>query len=227
MTTPHESTLHELRSRSAEIDLAIANLDREFAQLASKFDLGDKHALQQADGIEQRIGQLRREKLIIAGREQRLAQEQEDEQTQAAQAEHQARLVQAKQLADSIMALHVEIDRMLVLVREKLAQRAGALQALQRTDLDQVALANRLSHRAVVTRAFCAAGLHKFAELQTVAPNSMVPLASANTVLLGVGRSAAPPPAQNGNANGNSERQEIAPAEGVPRRRLMKGNGGP
>src|SRR5262249_54122431 len=110
-------------------------------------------------------------------------------------------------------------------------RRAGGGAGRRRPDPAARALFTRLSQKAVITRACCAAGLHKFAELQTVAPNSMVPLATANAILLGIGRSPAPPAAVNGNANDSfsagppAEKLSQAP-EGVPRRRLMKGNGG-
>src|SRR5262249_36187292 len=128
MSAAQETQLSaSLRSRTAEIDVAIANLDREFATLAHAFDVGDQAALRKASAIEQQIAQLRREKLIIAGREQRIAQEQQDQAAQAEQEQRNEQLVQAKQLADAITALHVDLDRLMNTLREKLTQRASAL----------------------------------------------------------------------------------------------------
>jgi hypothetical protein len=219
MTTP--STLHELHRRSAEIDTAIADLDQQFAQLAGAFDLGDKHALQQADGIEQRIGQLRREKAIIAGREQRLNQDQLDQAAQAEQAEHNRQLQQAREIADALCASHVDLDRLMNTLREQFERRASLLGQLQRSDVVDSALVNRLSTRAVATRALCAAGLAKHFDVQTCAPGSMVPLTRANAILLGIGRPAAAATATNGNAN-----DDQAAAGAIPRRPLAHSNGG-
>ena len=45
----------------------------------------------------------------------------------------------------------------------------------------------RLSNKAPLTRAACAAGLHRFMAMETPAPASMQPLSSANAILLGIG----------------------------------------
>jgi hypothetical protein len=225
MTSIHESRLAELTHRIAAIDAEVLALDDTYASVAGQFETGNNaHALKQAEQIEHKVSALKREKALALAAQARLERAQQDQQAQADQDERNRQLQQAREIADALCASHVEIDRILVTLRGQLERRASLLGQLQRSEVvDAGALVNRLSLRAVVTRSFCSAGLHRFAELQTVAPNSMVPLASCNSVLLGIGRPAAPPAADD---PGPLEAE--ASADAMPRRRLFRAtsNGG-
>jgi hypothetical protein len=99
--------------------------------------------------------------------------------------------------ARAVIALHEEIDVELVKLRQMFERRAALLAALAATELASSVTIARLAGKAGPTRAFCAAGLHKFADLMTVPVPSMQPLASANELLIGIGAKpevrAAPP----------------------------------
>jgi hypothetical protein len=238
MTTLHAAKLSELAQRVVTIDSEIASLDTQYAELAARFDTGSKEALRQAEQIEVKTSGLRRERALVNAACARIEELRKSELIEIEEQAKRQQLQQAREIADAICAAHVEIDRILVTLRERLERRASLLSQLQRLDLDTGGVVNRLLQRAVVTRACCAAGLHKFAELQTVAPNSMVRLASSNQILLGIGR--APASFRTG-VDVESTSTSHAPAEpetgatsevengGTPqRRRLLKsaGNGG-
>jgi hypothetical protein len=107
----------------------------------------------------------------------------------------QRRQIEAHNHAQAIAALNCEIDEVLVQLRAIFERRASLLVGLARTELVDPTFVARFGNKSLPTRAACAAGLHKFLALETVAPSSMVPLASSNPTLLGIGRSSdAKPP---------------------------------
>jgi hypothetical protein len=65
--------------------------------------------------------------------------------------------------------------------------------AAEQLDGLNVTLLGRLASRAPLTRAACAAGLHRFMSLETTAQASMTPLRESNAQLLGIGK---PPEAE-------------------------------
>jgi hypothetical protein len=68
-------------------------------------------------------------------------------------------------------------------------RRAFLLNELAKTGFIDSVLVNRMAGSQTITRAACAHGLHrKFLALEAPAPGSMVPLASTNAQLLGIGR---------------------------------------
>jgi hypothetical protein len=219
MSTPSESKLTELRSRAAEIDVEVANLDREFANLAGAFDVGDKSALKRADSIEQQTNALRRERAILIARQHNLHVQRQAEAKAAEQEERRKQEIAAKQIADALAALHVDLDRALVGLREQLERRASLLGQLSNSGAANTTLLPKLLGKASVTRAACAAGLHRHIGIETVAPQSFQPLASINQVLLGIAPHHEPDPAEA------TTTPEAEPEQPRPQLRL-RGNGG-
>jgi hypothetical protein len=89
MTTPqqaHEAKLHELQQRITAIDADIANLDREYSDVAAQFGSDSSNgALKHAAAIETRVTNLRREKALASAAMTRIQQQQKDEQAAAEQ----------------------------------------------------------------------------------------------------------------------------------------------
>jgi hypothetical protein len=188
---PHEAKLNELQARVVEIDRMIQNLDSDFADLASDFP--NSNALKRASGIEQRITDLRREKMLALAATARIEQQQKAEQAQAEQAAQRERASAARTIAEQIMRLHEAIDSQLAKLCEQCAERVNLLAALGRTDLVDPQLIMKLSGRAPMTRACCAANLHVHIELQAVSPQGRLPLSSCNELLQGIGRDGSRP----------------------------------
>jgi hypothetical protein len=212
--TPHEAKLSELAQRVVAIDHEVAQLDDRYATLVNQFDSADRQgSLKQAAQIEARTSELRRERALVNAARARIEELQKTELIEIEEQAKRQQLQQAREIADAICASHVEIDRILVTLREQLERRASLLGQLQRSDAVDSALVNRLSTRAVATRALCAAGLAKHFDVQTVAPNSMVPLARANAILLAIGRPT-PPATETSEPNGGGD--------GLERRRPLR-----
>jgi hypothetical protein len=205
MTATHEAKLSELQNRVVAIDADLKALDDEYIGLASRFDSGNKHLLQQAEQLEQRRTALVRDKALTLAAAGVLAKQQEAEQQQAQQAEQRKQLLEAKQLGDQVASLHVDLDRMLVGLREAFAKRANLLRALAGTGQCNADWINKLLGKASPTRACCHARLHDVIAMEVPSSSSFVPLASSNPILLAIGKDV---------------EEQAEQANNVPRRRL-------
>jgi hypothetical protein len=188
MSTPQEqqTKLSELQSRIVEIDRMIQNLDNDFADCANDFP--SSTSLRRASGIEQRITDLRREKMLALAATAKLEQTQKAAMAEAAQAVERAQASKARTIAEQLMQLHESIDQQLRVLAESCLQRQNLLSALGRSAEAYLAVATRLSQRAPLTRAACYHGLHKFIQLEAVSPQGMIALSDANSLLSGIGR---------------------------------------
>jgi hypothetical protein len=197
MSTPHEAKLSELQTRVQAIDAAIRDLDSQYEALtADGFEINDR-VLKQAAVLETRRNNLVREKtlhLAAAGAVEALRRK---EQSAAEQTEKRKQLLEAKQLGDQVASLHVDLDRMLVSLREAFAKRATLLRALSATGQCNADWINKLLGKASPTRACCHARLHDVLALEVPSSSSFVPLASSNPILLAIGKDVEEQPADN------------------------------
>jgi hypothetical protein len=193
MSTPqelHAAKLHELQARVADIDVMIRNLDDDYADAAASFP--HNGALRKAAAIESRVTSLRREKALAIAAQARIEQEQKAAIAEAEQAAKREQASAAREIAVSIMELHVEIDQALKQLCEQCARRVSLLAQLAATELVDATMLMRLSAKPPLTRACCAAGLHRFVDVQTCAPQAMLPLSDCNSLLAGIGAPAQP-----------------------------------
>jgi hypothetical protein len=184
-----EDRQNELQNRISQIDAAISALDAEFLTLASEFHAEDGVAsLKQAEQIEQRLTQLRREKAVVIAAQGHTTREQLREKEAQAAADRRALLATAKQAADGVITLNNEIDEHLIKLRQLFERRAALFREMGNTGCVDSVTINRLGGKGAATRAFCATGLHAYVSVEKVAQGSFVTLASTNVVLMGVGK---------------------------------------
>jgi hypothetical protein len=198
MTVTHEAKLSQLQQRISEIDAGIVVIDRQFEQLAGGFTVRDEHQLKQAALLEERGNRLRRERAVCLAAAGQVEQQRQRELQEQEQAAAQKRQLQAKQLADQIMAANIELDRLLVGLREAFERRIVLLRALAATDVVQDTLTNRMMGKGPATAAACHAGLYRHIDIVSVATVSVRPLADGNRALLGIAAEPARRPLQNG-----------------------------
>jgi hypothetical protein len=110
-----------------------------------------------------------------------LAKQQQLDQEQKAQRAHDEKVYTT---ARALVALQEEIDLELVKLREMAERRSALLAELGTLEALNVTLLGRLASKAPLTRACCAAGLHRFMSLETTAQGSMVPLRESNAQLM-------------------------------------------
>ena len=159
MTTLHAAKLSELAQRVVTIDSEIASLDTQYAELAGQFDAANNRAaLQRAEQIEVKTSGLRRERALVNAACARIEELRKSELIEIEEQAKRQQLQQAREIADAICAAHVEIDRILVTLRERLERRASLLSQLQRLDLDTGGVVNRLLQRAVMRNRLRAVG---------------------------------------------------------------------
>jgi hypothetical protein len=212
-----EDRQNELQARITQLDADIAALDQNFLELASAFNAVDGASsdsvasLKQAEQIERRLMQLRREKSLCLAGQAHVTKLQLDARDKAAQAERLALQATAKQHSDAVITLNAEIDEHLVKLRQLFERRAGFLHDLLGTGLVDSVVINKLGGRNAASRAFCAAGLHRFVSLEKTATQSFVTLASTNAVLLSIGKD--PPAAVKTNGSAAPARGKILGAE--------------
>jgi hypothetical protein len=187
MSTVHEGKLTEMQQRIVAIDAEIGRLDGQYSECASRFDIGDEGSMKQAAILEARIDKLRRERQLIGRAQVQIGEKQQQELIQAELDEKRRKLIEAKQHADLAVQANVEIDRALVNLRELFARRAVALHALIATGQCEPIIIGKLLGKPCATRAACHARLQTIISIESTAPTSFAPLASANAMLLGIG----------------------------------------
>jgi hypothetical protein len=200
------ATPEQLRQAVAAIDTDLAQVESDYQALVEKLASGDKHALAKADQLDQRRSVLIRNKAMSIAACGLLQQQLEAEQAAAAEAEKRKQRIAAGQIADQVASLHVDLDRQLLALREQLERRAVLLRQLANSGEGNSAWLNKLLTKPAATRAACAAGLHKFIALETVATPSFTSFTSANAVLLAIGRDDQAGEADNGD-NGIARRR--------------------
>jgi hypothetical protein len=206
-----EDRQNELQNRISQIDAAISALDAEFLNLAAEFHSEDGVAsLKQAEQIEQRLTQLRREKAVVIAAQGHTTREQLREKEARAEADRRARQDECRQHAEAAAALSVECDEFLQKCRELLERRASHLHALGCLGANPAILAKL--GKSALTRAACFHGLSKYIDINRCAPSSLCTLASTNVLVLGLGRD--PPAAVK--PNGGGESVPVGKIIGVP-----------
>jgi hypothetical protein len=202
------ATQEQLQEQVAALDRDIAQVDTDYQELVGKLASGDKNALAKADQLDQKRSVLLRSKAMNIAACGLLEQQRQQEQEEQQRESDRRKRTEAKQIADQIMAANVEIDRMLVVLREQFEARANALRALGNTGIVDQAFANKLMAKGPLTAAAQNAGLHRFVDIVTVATASVRALATSNSILINVGRDVE------------------EPSNNVPRRRLANGGDG-
>ena len=92
-----------------------------------------------------------------------------------------------------MIAINEEIDLALKGLRGAFERRAALIAGLARTEVVDPSFVARFSTKAAATRVFAYHGLHKFAALETPAPQAHLPLADTSSVLVGIGAPPAKP----------------------------------
>jgi hypothetical protein len=172
----------------------IASIGRQLAELGVRrrsYSLaaveGDSAARKQIADIDFETDELRKQEATVASAVETALALERQEQHDAQNAAHHERSVEAYGLARGVVTLNEEIDLALKQLRQMLERRASLLNQLAALDVVSPVVITRLATKAPVTRACCAAGLHKFLQVETVSPQAMIPLADGNAQLLGIG----------------------------------------
>jgi hypothetical protein len=186
-----ENRIQELNRRVSEIDEALGILDSEYNSIAANFSSADRETLRQAERLEQKVSWLKRERDLAVKATEQVQQQAKDETAAAEAGQRRATQTKAREICDALATLNVEIDDMLLLLRQALERRANCLRELAMTET-ATPIVVKLQQKQVVDRAAAFAGLHRFLTLSTPAPGSFVQLRNANQILVGVGREAAP-----------------------------------
>jgi hypothetical protein len=196
-----ETRQAELQSRLSQIDAEISKLDADFTQLAASWSGTDGAAsMKAAEQIEQRLNQLRREKAITIAAQGHVTREQLTERDKEAEQARKALMAKAREISAGVITLNDEIDQALVQLRQLFERRFGLLSELAATGIVDSGFVTKLQGKSGPTRAFCASGLHRFVAVEKVGQTSFVPLASVNSILIGIGKDHLPPAGNGGEA---------------------------
>jgi hypothetical protein len=191
--------ISEFNKRIADIATKLAGLSdkrKEYAYAAASGDTRARKALDDASFEEASL--VREQQVLHSACETAQALERQHELEEQAAEEH-SRQVEAHKCAQAVAAFNVELDGMLLQLRECFERRLIALRSLSNTATVDPNLIMRLSNKAGPTSAAHSAGLGRHLNLDMVPVVSQRPLADSNTVLLGIGE---PPSKPNGKGNG-------------------------
>jgi hypothetical protein len=183
----------------AELDQSIVDLDNDYGRLVEdRLVFGDQTVTPELDALIAKRGALVASRANAASA---VAESQEQ------QAEKRKQILAAKQIADQVAEVHVDLDRKLIELRQLLERRAVLLRALANSGEGNSAWIGKLVGKQAANRAFAAAGLHAHASLETPAPGSFAGFASSNSVLLEIGSSlhGEDPPPRRARINGGDD----------------------
>jgi hypothetical protein len=176
------------RQRAADITTKLASLADQRKDYALDAVEQKPSALKSIADLDHEAESLRKEEQTLNCAIELAEARQRQEVLDLEQQKRRQREVEAHNHAQAIAALNCEIDEVLVQLRAIFERRASLLVGLARTELVDPTFVARFGNKAGATRAACCAGLHRYLALETVAPSSMVPLASTNPTLLGIGK---------------------------------------
>jgi hypothetical protein len=187
-------TQAQLQEQIAALDRDLAAINADYAALVAKLAMGDKNALRQADALDQKRTVLIRSKAMNLAAGGLLEQRRVEEESEAQQAENRKRILEAREIASQIAALHTGLDSKLVELRQALETRVALLRVLASTGQCDATFLNKLLCKPAATRSFCFARLHDHVAMEVPASSSFAPLSSSNTVLLAIGKDVAAEP---------------------------------
>jgi hypothetical protein len=194
--------ISQLRQRASEVAAEIASLLDKRRSYSFAAATGDEHARKQIADLDFQSDSLRKEEQTalcgIEAAEALLKQHQLDAEAKL----HRERQVEAHEHATAIAAINLELDQMLLQVRECLERRAIHLRSLGNTATVDPNLLMRLSNKSGPTSACHHAGLGRYINLEMTPVVSQRPLADSNSLLLGIGEA---PAKSNGKANGRGK----------------------
>jgi hypothetical protein len=148
---------------------------------------GEEAAIKAIRDCDFETDELKKQEATVASAVETALALERQEQHDAQNAARHDKQVEAYGLARGVVTLNEEIDLALKRLREMLERRASLLNQLAALDVVSPVVITRLATKAPLTRACCAAGLHRFVQLETVSPQAMIPLSDGNAQLLGIG----------------------------------------
>ena len=175
-----------LNERLSEIGNKIVQLDQRRRDNSYDASQGNKTALKAIAAVDTEAEQLYREQQTLSQALDAAEQLAKDEQQLILDKQEHERQREAHSLAGNAASLNQEIDQLLVQLRQALERRAEQLNQLARMHVIDMGYLTRMGKDAI-TAGFCAAGLHRFADIRTPAPTSIRALATANQLLGSIG----------------------------------------
>jgi hypothetical protein len=215
--------INQLRDRASDVAARIAGFKdaRSSASLRSIFD-DDREAQKIIRDADLALDALSKESQTITSALSAAEALLTAEHAEAEKAERTERAIVAHRCAQGIAALNGELDDLLLKTRQCFEKRATLLADLARCEVAPPAYLQRFGAKGTASRAFAAAGLHRFCDLITPSALSFLPLASTNPQLLAIGIPPADWPSED--RRGVSENPCEKPGL---RARATRRNGGP
>jgi hypothetical protein len=179
----HGARIADLEAKLAAIAEAIAMLPFRRKQHALAAVEGDADARRQIEQIDTEGTDLQRQlQLTSAALEEaeRLDRQHMDKESAIEKARREA---EAKKIGSALITANIEIDAMLVQVREAFERRERMINELRAAGGCDARQAFRLASREAVSAAFYAARLHQHAAFEPVGVQQIRPLASANKTI--------------------------------------------
>jgi hypothetical protein len=203
----YSDKIEEFHRRISDIAAKLTGLADKRRSYSLAAASGDPRALKQVGEVDWELDALRKEQQTINSAIETATALEKQHELEAKLAEDRARRVEAHKCASTVATINVELDTLLVQLRECLERRAIHLRSLSNTGVVDPNLIMRLSNKAGPTAAAHLAGLGRHINLDMVPNVSQRCLADANSLLLGIGE----PPSSNGKANGGKTIRRVAP----------------
>jgi hypothetical protein len=194
----YASKITEFNKRIADIGLKLAGLADRRKEYAFAAATGDTRALKQISDVDFEETSLVREQQTLNSAVETATALERQVALEAKAAEEHSRQVEAHKAAQAVAALNVELDAMLLQLRECFERRAVVLRSLGNTGVVDPNLLMRLSSKSGPTSAAHAAGLGRHLHLDMVPVTAQRALSDVNVVLVGIGEARS----TNGKANG-------------------------
>lgn len=182
----HALRIENLEKRLVAVNELVRDLEGRRTGLSFDASQGNKTSLKEIAQIDTQVEGLQREHKTLSAAIAQAQQLAQQEQQELLNKHEQERQREARNLAAAAASLNEEIDQQLIQLRGALERRAENLNQLARLRVIEMGYLTRMGKDAI-TAGFCAAGLHRFADIRAPAPTSIRALATANKLLGGIG----------------------------------------
>jgi hypothetical protein len=172
-----------LSNRVESIDLKLKSIDAERADHAIEASQGSTSALKKVAALDAEHDQLVRSRSILTNAADQLDAQLRQEEQAAAAADREQRSGEARKVGTALAALNIELDAMMVQLRQCFERREAMLTELGSLGGISASTVKMQASKEPASAAARYAGLARFLSIEPVTVSAIRPLASSNGIL--------------------------------------------
>ena len=175
--------LAELARKVVGVDAKLISIGQERVTFSVEAAQGAQTAIRKIAELDDQVDRLQRSKRTFLDASTQLQEQLEEEERLAAAEDRAQRAAEAAKVGAAVCAINLELDTMLVQVRQAFERRAMLVDELRRIGGLSSALTFSMLGKEPPTSAARHAGLARYISIEPVPVSAVRPLAAANDVL--------------------------------------------